>query len=249
MYIDTANVEPEMYDCTGNNWSHWSSDEKLKEKNLETVAGKHSIDSLQKTAILGTAHTIRKVLQCEAWSVSGGDHCWFNRSAGKKCLWQRHPYRIIIIIIIIIMLFLGRHYHSLPTDLTFSSTNQEALLRDFRLPSWSEADDNCALLGHSAASCGNFLPTFRDNPSVPSSGVKDPNGCPETSARSCHCSLRNNADQRGSHEAPHHVFFFLQSPVTSCLSGWSTSCSSLSSGTLTLSPPSTTHAAASNCQT
>jgi len=35
-------------------------------KNLEAVPGKHSIDSLQKTAVLGTAHTIRKVLQCEA---------------------------------------------------------------------------------------------------------------------------------------------------------------------------------------
>ena len=35
-------------------------------KNLETIPGKHSIDSLQKTAILGTAHIIRKVLQCEA---------------------------------------------------------------------------------------------------------------------------------------------------------------------------------------
>jgi len=35
-------------------------------KNLETVPGKHSIDSLQKTAILGTSHIIRKVLQCEA---------------------------------------------------------------------------------------------------------------------------------------------------------------------------------------
>ena len=34
-------------------------------KNLETV-GKHSIDSLQKTAVLGTSHIIRKVLQCEA---------------------------------------------------------------------------------------------------------------------------------------------------------------------------------------
>ena len=29
-------------------------------KNLEAVPGKHSIDSLQKTAILGTSHTIRK---------------------------------------------------------------------------------------------------------------------------------------------------------------------------------------------
>ena len=35
-------------------------------KHLEAVPGKHSIDSLQKTAILGTAHIIRKVLQCEA---------------------------------------------------------------------------------------------------------------------------------------------------------------------------------------
>ena len=32
MYRDTTNVEPEMYDCTGNNWSHWNSNEKLKEK-------------------------------------------------------------------------------------------------------------------------------------------------------------------------------------------------------------------------
>jgi len=42
-----------------------NNNEKLKE-NLETVRGKHSMDSLQKTAILGTSHIIRKVLQCEA---------------------------------------------------------------------------------------------------------------------------------------------------------------------------------------
>ena len=65
MYRDTINVEPEMYDYTSNNWSHWNSNEKLKE-NLEAVPGKHSIDSLQKTAILGTSHIIRKVLQCAA---------------------------------------------------------------------------------------------------------------------------------------------------------------------------------------
>jgi hypothetical protein len=32
----------------------------------------------------------------------------------------------------------------------------------------------CALLGYCAASCGNCLPTFRDNVSVPSSRVKSP---------------------------------------------------------------------------
>jgi hypothetical protein len=32
MYRDTTNVEPEMYGYTSNNWSHWNSNEKLKEK-------------------------------------------------------------------------------------------------------------------------------------------------------------------------------------------------------------------------
>jgi hypothetical protein len=32
MYTDSANVEPEMYDHTSNNWSHWDSNEKHKEK-------------------------------------------------------------------------------------------------------------------------------------------------------------------------------------------------------------------------
>ena len=34
-------------------------------KNLEAVPGKHSIDSLQKTAVIGTSHLISKALQCE----------------------------------------------------------------------------------------------------------------------------------------------------------------------------------------
>jgi hypothetical protein len=42
-------------------------------KHLEAISGKHPIDCLQKTAVLGTAHVIRKVLQCETGSLSGGD--------------------------------------------------------------------------------------------------------------------------------------------------------------------------------
>jgi hypothetical protein len=34
-------------------------------KYLETIPGKHSVDSLQKKAVLGTSHIIRKVLQSE----------------------------------------------------------------------------------------------------------------------------------------------------------------------------------------
>ena len=75
--------------------------------NLEILPGKHSIDPLQKTAILGTSHIIRKVLQCEAWNLSSGDHRCFKKITRKKCLWQRHPCcttttTIIIIKIIII---------------------------------------------------------------------------------------------------------------------------------------------------
>ena len=53
-------------------------------KNFEDIPGKHSLDSLQKTAMLGTSHIIRKLLQCETWSLSGGGHRWFKRSTRKK---------------------------------------------------------------------------------------------------------------------------------------------------------------------
>jgi hypothetical protein len=66
MYRDTRNVEPEMYNYTSNNWKATGIVTRSLKKNLEALPGKHSIDSLQKTALLGTSHIIRKVLQCEA---------------------------------------------------------------------------------------------------------------------------------------------------------------------------------------
>ena len=65
MYRDTTNVEPEMYDCTSDNWSQWNSNEKLKEK-FGNCTRKTFDRFTTKTAILGTSHIIRKVLQCEA---------------------------------------------------------------------------------------------------------------------------------------------------------------------------------------
>jgi hypothetical protein len=40
----------------------------------------------------------------------------------------------------------------------------------------SISNEICGLLGYYTASCGNYLPTFRDNVSVPSSRVKIPSG-------------------------------------------------------------------------
>ena len=53
-------------------------------RNMEATAGRHSIESLQKTAILGTSHIIRKVLQCEAGSLSVGDQRWFERRHSRQ---------------------------------------------------------------------------------------------------------------------------------------------------------------------
>ena len=74
-------------------------------KNLEAVPRRHSIDSLKKTTKIGTSHIIRKALQCEACSLRGGDHRWFERSTKNKNHVRRDPCRIIKLTVIIINIF------------------------------------------------------------------------------------------------------------------------------------------------
>jgi hypothetical protein len=49
-YRNSSNVEHEMFCHTSNHWSHRNFTKGLK-KYLETIPGKHSVDSLQKTAV------------------------------------------------------------------------------------------------------------------------------------------------------------------------------------------------------
>jgi len=53
-------VEHEMYNYSSNNWSH-----RIEIKGLKKIAQAipYSVDLLQKTAICGTSHIMRKVLQ------------------------------------------------------------------------------------------------------------------------------------------------------------------------------------------
>jgi hypothetical protein len=51
-------VEPETYDYTSYNWSHWNNNKNLKEKSGSCI--RKTCDSLQKTAILGTSHIYGK---------------------------------------------------------------------------------------------------------------------------------------------------------------------------------------------
>ena len=75
-------------------------------------------------------------------------------------------------------------------------------VHDVRLPPRSSWELRSA--GHEA-SCGNFLPTFRDNQSVPSSDTKIPNPedganrLSQKSVRKYHYSLRNNPEERSAH--------------------------------------------------
>ena len=55
-------------------------------------------------------------------------------------------------------------------------------------------EENCALLRYYAASSGNSLPTFRDNPLKMGQVF-----CPETSVNNYHYSLHNNPEERSSH--------------------------------------------------
>jgi len=71
-----------MYNYTGTGTTGIVT--KVLKKNLEAMPGIHSIDSLQKTVILGTLHIIRKVLQSEMGNLSGGDYRWFRRNVRKK---------------------------------------------------------------------------------------------------------------------------------------------------------------------
>ena len=76
---------------------------RFKEK--KATPGKHSTDSLQNAAKLGTPHVIRKVLQSATRSLNGGDRRWFKGSTREKRLVIGD--NAIIIIIIINIIFMG----------------------------------------------------------------------------------------------------------------------------------------------
>ena len=99
--VKTTNVEHEIFDCTGNNWSHRNSNRRLKES-FESHTRKTFNRFATKYSCTGTSHIIRKVLQSETevWAVgiavgSRGE------VPGRKVLWQDSNNDIIMTTIII----------------------------------------------------------------------------------------------------------------------------------------------------
>jgi hypothetical protein len=56
MYRDVMNVEYEMCDNTGSNWSHRNCNKRFLNKNMAAVPGNHSIDSLRNTQLYQEHH-------------------------------------------------------------------------------------------------------------------------------------------------------------------------------------------------
>ena len=79
-------------------------------KNLKAIPGKHSIYSLQKdNCTWNIAHTTQKVLQSETYSLSSGDHRWFERRSALEKRPVARKNEIIIIIIITISTATAMH--------------------------------------------------------------------------------------------------------------------------------------------
>ena len=125
MYRDTTNVEPEMYDCTSNNWSHWNSNEKLKEKfgncTRKTFDRFTTKDSYTWNITHNTESTAVWSLKCEQW----GSPLVQEKYREEKACDKRHPYRIIIIKGF--ALFLCQHKDSL--GLVHCNSNLTAVLQ------------------------------------------------------------------------------------------------------------------------
>ena len=92
MYRDTTNVEPEMYDYTSNNWSHWNSNEKLKEKcgscSTKTFRRFTTKDNYSWNIKHNTGSTAVWNLKPERW----GSPLVQEKHQGEKAFEKKNPY-------------------------------------------------------------------------------------------------------------------------------------------------------------
>ena len=133
MYTDTTNVEPEIYDYTSNNWSHWNSNEKLKEKYgswiRKTFDRFTTKDSYTWNITHNTESTAVGSLKPEWW----GSPLVQERYREEKACDKRHPYRIIIIITTVH--YTHTHTHTASDALSCRAAPFQALTKAWLRPS------------------------------------------------------------------------------------------------------------------
>jgi len=100
MHRDRTNVEPEKYDCTSNNWSHWNSNEKLKEKFGSYTRTTFYRFTTKDSYTWNITHNTESTAVCSLKREQWGSPLVQEKYWAEKACDKRHPYCIIIIIII-----------------------------------------------------------------------------------------------------------------------------------------------------
>jgi hypothetical protein len=99
-------VEPEMYDCISNNWNHWNSNEKLKEKFGNCTRKTFNRFTTKDSYTWNITHNMESTavwsLKPERW----GSLLVQEKYQEEKACDKRQPNRIIIIIIITIIIII-----------------------------------------------------------------------------------------------------------------------------------------------
>ena len=99
------NVEPEMYNYTNNNWSHWNSNEKLKEKfgscTRKTFDRFITKDSYTWNITHNTESTAVWSLKPERW----GSPLVQEKYWEKKTCDKRHSYLLLLLLLLLFLFF------------------------------------------------------------------------------------------------------------------------------------------------
>ena len=85
LYRDTTNVEPEMCDYTSNNWSHWNSNEKAKEKFGSCTRKTFDRFTTKDSYTWNITHNTESTA---VWSLTVGITAGSREVPGTKGLWQ-----------------------------------------------------------------------------------------------------------------------------------------------------------------
>jgi hypothetical protein len=90
-------VEPEMYDCTSYNWSHWNSNEKLKEKFGSCTRKTFDRFTTKDSYTWNITHNMESTAVCTLKPERWGSPLVQEKYQQEKAFDKRYPYRIIII--------------------------------------------------------------------------------------------------------------------------------------------------------
>jgi len=117
MYRDTTNVEAEMDDCTIKNWSHWNSNEKLKEKFGNCTRKTFDRFTTKDSYIWNITHNTESTALCSLKPERWGSPLVHEKYQEEKACDKRHPYHMMMMMMMIIIIIIIIRDHEKRTDM------------------------------------------------------------------------------------------------------------------------------------